>query len=163
MNSPDQEQGRKHLPHLPTKEFPNQSIIQYVTMCADKRRPLLANPEVVSLLIDCWRKANHWLVGRYVVMPDHLHLFCAPAKFPIAPLKQWARFWRNESTRRWPRAEQKPIWQADFFDRQLRCGESYHQKWLYVWDNPIKAGIVKSVEDWPYQGELNVLLWHEPA
>jgi len=37
-------------------------------------------------------------------------------------------FWRAEVTRRWPYPAEKPIWQRDFFDRQLRNGESYHQK-----------------------------------
>jgi hypothetical protein len=43
----------------------------------------------------------------------------------------------------------------------LRHGESYHQKWLYLWENPIKDGLMKKPEDWPYQGELNILPWHD--
>jgi hypothetical protein len=80
---------------------------------------------------------------------------------PTMPLKQWVEFWRADVTRRWPYPEEKPIWQRDFFDRQLRSGESYHEKWLYVWENPIKDGLIKTPEDWPYQGELNHLIWHE--
>lgn len=161
MNFPDRDPGRRTLPHLGPIEFANQTVIQFITVCVNKRRHLLAKPEVVALLLDCWRKADHWLVGRWVVMPDHLHLFCAPARFSPAPLKNWLQFWRNESTRRWPLADEKPIWQRDFFDRQLRSGESYRQKWLYLWENPAKQKIVSRPEDWPYQGELNVLPWHD--
>jgi hypothetical protein len=82
---------------------------------------------------------------------------------PVGALKQWVSFWRADVTRRWPHAGEKPIWQKDFFDRQLRTGESYHQKWLYVWENPLRAGLVKRPEDWPFQGELKPLAWHEPA
>jgi putative transposase len=130
MQNPNYEPGRRTLPHLPSREFANQSVLQFVTVCVDKRRPLLARPEIVSLLLDSWRKADRWLVGRYVVMPDHVHLFCAPATMPITPLKQWVYFWRADATRRWPPPDEKPIWQKDFFDRQLRHGESYRQKWL---------------------------------
>jgi putative transposase len=94
-------------------------------------------------------------------MPDHIHLFCTPVKFPMTPLKRWMEFWQAEATRGWPQPVEKPIWQKDFFDRQIRSGESYHQKWLYLWENPIKEGLVKRPEDWPYQGEMNVLAWHE--
>ena len=73
------------------------------------------------------------------------------------------QFWRNESTRRWPFADEKPIWQQDFFDRQLRNGESYRQKWLYLWENPAKQKIVTKPEDWPFQGEMYILPWHDPA
>jgi len=96
VQEPIREPGRLAIPHLVPLEFPNQTILQYITVCADKRRPLLAKPDIVALLLDCWRKADHWLVGRYVIMPDHLHLFCAPAKLPVPPLKQWVRFWRRK-------------------------------------------------------------------
>jgi REP element-mobilizing transposase RayT len=66
-------------------EFADQTTIVFVTMCVEKRRPLLARPEVVALLLDCWRLADHWRVGRWVAMPDHLHLFCAPAFLPHFP------------------------------------------------------------------------------
>jgi putative transposase len=94
-------------------------------------------------------------------MPDHLHLFCAPARSPATPVASWARFWRSQVTRRWPYPEERPIWPRDFFDRRLRSGESYRQKWLYLWENPIKDGIVTRPEEWPHQGEMNVLPWHE--
>lgn len=52
-----------------------------------------------------------------------------------------------------------PIWERHFWDRQLRRGESYSEKWQYVVTNPVRAGLVQRVADWPYQGELNVLPW----
>jgi REP element-mobilizing transposase RayT len=155
--------GRKQLPHLSPLEFGNQSTTIFLTVCAAKRRPLLANSETVDLLLDCWAQANHWLVGRWVVRPDHLHLFCAPATCPSTPLKSWARFWPNQTNRRWPNKNQTPIWQREFFDRQLRSGESYRQKWLYLWENPLKTGMVSNQQDWAYQGEMHLLSWHEPS
>ena len=154
--------GRRGLPHLAPLEFAHQTTIVFVTMCVEKRRPLLARPEVVALLLDCWRMADHWLVGRWVAMPDHLHLFCAPAYLPTS-LQSWARYWRTQVARRWPHRSERPIWQRDFFDRQLRSGKSYHQEWLYLWENPIRAGLISRPEDWPYQGEIHALEWHEPA
>jgi putative transposase len=47
-----------------------------------------------------------------------------------------------------------PFWQEGFFDHVLRSDESYSQKWNYVRENPVRAGLVKSVEEWPYQGEI---------
>jgi len=41
----------------------------------------------------------------------------------------------------------------------LRRGQSYDEKWDYVVDNPLRAGLVERAQDWPYQGELNVLSW----
>ena len=151
---------RRTLPHLSPLEFHNQSVIVYVTQVVSGRRALLDRQQAVGLLIECWRRADHWRVGRYVVMPDHVHLFCAPASFPRRPLKRWMAFWRAEVTRRWPWPDEKPIWQKDFFDRQLRSGDSYSQKWLDVRENPRRAGLAET-ESWPWQGELTPLSWHD--
>ena len=157
----ERDPGRRSLPHLPSREFPNQSIIQYLTVNVASRRPLLARREVHELLVKSWREAGFWLVGRYVIMPDHVHLFCTPGCWPPTPLKQWVQCWRANATRGWPHPQEKPIWQRDFFDRQLQSGESYRAKWSYLRENPVKAGLVPRADDWPYQGELNVLSWHE--
>jgi REP element-mobilizing transposase RayT len=162
MNAPERDPGRRSLPHHPPYDLTNQSIITYVTVNVDKRRALLNRADAVETILNAWREADHCLVGRYIIMPDHLHFFCAPVVIDTL-LKKWMEFWRFTATRYWPRENEKPIWQKDFFDRQLRTGESYSQKWLYIWQNPIVAKFCSRPENWPWQGELNVLRWHEPA
>ena len=49
------------------------------------------------------------------------------------------------------------VWQEEFFDHVLRSGESYSQKWNYVKENPVRAGLVKNADDWPWQGEIETL------
>jgi putative transposase len=92
-------------------------------------------------------------------MPDHIHLFCAPAVFPPQTLKSWIGFWKSSVARRWPSPQDAPIWQRHFWDTQLRRGENYDEKWEYVVENPVRGGLVKRREDWTYQGELNILRW----
>jgi len=53
------------------------------------------------------------------------------------------------------------LWQKNFWDTQLRQGNSYAAKWDYVRNNPVRHNLVTRVEDWLYQGELNVLRWHD--
>jgi len=50
------------------------------------------------------------------------------------------------------------IWQAEFFDHVLRSSESYSQKWDYVKENAVRAGLVVSVDDWQWQGEIESLM-----
>ena len=92
-------------------------------------------------------------VGRYVIMPDHVHLFVrGDYNFRLGPwigaLKQALAKSATLS-----RAEGQ-IWEEGFFDHVLRSNESYSQKWNYVRENPVRAGLVKSAADWPYQGEI---------
>ena len=42
----------------------------------------------------------------------------------------------------------------EYFDHVLRSDESYSEKWDYVRENPVRAGLVRSANDWPYFGSI---------
>ncbi|MDQ6623722.1 MAG: transposase [Verrucomicrobiota bacterium] len=145
--------------HHPVYERFNTPIIVFVTVCTKARKAILDADDAHRLLLDSWNTATSWLVGRYVLMPDHVHLFCAPAEIHPQPLLQWVSFWKSHSTRHWPQPEELPIWQRHFWDTQLRRGESYDEKWDYVLQNPVRAGLVSRGDDWPFAGEISELRW----
>ena len=72
---------------------------------------------------------------------------------------QWVSYWKSHVARHWPTADDQPVWQRHFWDRQLRNDESYSEKWNYVVENPVRAGLVARAEDWPYAGEIHELRW----
>jgi len=133
--------------------------IYYLTACTQDRRKILANPQIHESFVTFAHCATdrHVLVGRYVVMPDHVHFF---ASFSNASptLWVWMKSWKNALSKTL-REMNIPArhWEKDYFDHVLRSAESYEQKWLYVRDNPVRAGLVKRWEDWPYQGEIHRL------
>ena len=85
--------GRRRPVHHAPVGKDNRSIIIFVTVCTKNRQPLLANPGCHALLIDWWTKSDHWLVGKYVIMPDHVHFFCAPRL--DEPLQKWMTYWKE--------------------------------------------------------------------
>ena len=91
-------------------------------------------------------------LGRYVIMPDHIHLFVrGDRNFSLSA-------WVGGLKRAISVALQSPrLWQPGFFDHVLRSDESYAEKWNYVRHNPVRAGLVKTADDWLYQGELVVI------
>jgi putative transposase len=89
-------------------------------------------------------------------MPDHLHVFAAPCPLEIT-LENWIKYWKSQFTKKRRIVDQR--WQVNHWDTRMRSGESYDDKWSYVRENPVRAGLVASAEDWPYQGELNILAW----
>ena len=91
-------------------------------------------------------------VGRYVIMPDHLHFFvCGNPDFELA---LWVNGLKRSISVALGATKKRPLWQPGFFDHLLRSSESYGQKWEYVCENPVRAGLVKRGEQWPYQGEF---------
>lgn len=139
----------------------------FLTVCTDKRGQWLAQASVQRALHDIWQHtATAWLVGDYLLMPDHLHLFCAPHNLKFT-IERWIGFWKDQLTKQLKRegdAAATPYqadwkFQAGGFHHRLRDGESYFQKWQYVRENPVRAGLVSQPEDWPYFGRVHEILW----
>ena len=132
--------------------------VYFITTCTRERKPILSSPQATDVLLREWQlaKARHgWLIGRYVIMPDHVHFFCAEQTAgALRPLPQFMNKWK-EWTAKGICADLKvtaPLWQRGFFDHLLRSEESYAEKWAYVRDNPVRAGLVNAWQAWPWQG-----------
>jgi REP element-mobilizing transposase RayT len=131
--------------------------IYFVTACTHSRERWLACPAIhESLIAFCSRGAERGaLVGRYVLMPDHVHLFVVLQPASIT-LSAWMKSLKNSLSKALrAMGKSSPHWQDGFFNHVLRSSESYEQKWLYVRGNPVRAGLVTRAEDWPYQGEIH--------
>ena len=150
---------RKTPVHLPVRDDLNRAIIVFSTVCTQGRKPILARAEAHLLIREAWHQAHGWVVGRYTIMPDHIHLFCAPSEVAFPSLRSWTGYWKMLLSRRWPWPDEQPLWQKSFWDRQLRHGEHYGTKWQYVRENPVRAGLCACADEWPHQGELHELRW----
>lgn len=131
----------------------------FVTFCTCRRRKLLASDAVHAAFIAFAAHAysrRNTAVGRYVIMPDHLHLFvCGPDDFQLG---RWIGMLKQHLGKQIEDlGSTSPIWQRGFFDHLLRSDESYAQKWNYVRENPVRAGLVIRADDWPYSGEIVVI------
>lgn len=169
---------RKRPVHLPNINRHNQPAIVYLTVCTKDRLPILANESMHRVLIAAWKAATTWHVGQYMIMPEHVHVFCSPAVLDVPNVRVWTSFWKGIVSRGvkghgpvaeiWtgsggtsPSRENVPdnMWQTDCWDMQLRNVSHYAEKWDYVRANPVRKGWVAVSEDWPYQGCLNELRW----
>jgi REP element-mobilizing transposase RayT len=132
------------------------SPLYFVTFCTHQRRRFLAYAEVHAAFIlfsERGERNFNVAVGRYVIMPDHVHLFARGSQ--NFRLGQWVGELKQALAKAANLSRAKgQIWEEGSFDHILRSDESYSQKWNYVRENPVRAGLVQSAEDWPYQGEI---------
>lgn len=136
--------------------------IYFITTCTSRRRSILASEEIAKILIGEWRAARErhgWAIGRFVIMPNHVHFFCR-AELDAKTLPTMMQAWKQWTSKRMVRELKFKgnVWQGEFFDHVLRSSESYSQKWDYVRENPVRAGIVAVADDWPWQGEIEELM-----
>ena len=50
------------------------------------------------------------------------------------------RYWKSLMTKTLKAEVSETVWQRHHWDRQLRRGESYDNKWEYVQSNPVRHG-----------------------
>jgi putative transposase len=134
--------------------------VYFVTTCVAGRRALLANETVHAILREEWKglwSRHDWAVGRYVIMPAHVHFFLMASRTSSRPLSIVVGKWKEWKAKRVLRGlgERPPLWQAEFFDHVLRSDESKSEKWIYVRENPVRAALVAKAEDWPYSGSVD--------
>jgi putative transposase len=122
----------------------------YLTICVEGRRRVLANKKiddrVVAFLLDS-PKRYQWWPRWYVLMPDHLHLIVHEGHNAIE-LGLWVKALKRLT------AQREFKWEEGFFDHVLRSNESETKKCEYIYQNPVRAGLVARPEDWPYGGRI---------
>jgi REP element-mobilizing transposase RayT len=128
------------------------SPLYFVTFNTYRRKKLLANARVHERFVTFAKSGEQRgiAIGRYVIMPDHVHLFARGGD--DFSLTQWMRLFKRNLSK----AIYVPLphWQKGFFDHLIRHSESYAEKWEYVYQNPVRAGLVEAAEEWPLQGEI---------
>ena len=144
----------RHPPRLiPFQKFGQP--VWFITFGTLDRKPILAREAVYRSLLDFGKRQalRGIAIGRHVVMPDHLHFFLrlAPGYEVGTTIGFVKKALSAVLTREGISA---PHWQPGFFDHLIRDAVSYSEKWAYVVQNPVRAGLVASPDQWPYSGEI---------
>src|SRR3954470_5793853 len=115
---------REHPKRPPRLELLFSSVhpFYFVMFNTHYRRHLLARPEIYEEFQSFGQRAEEHdvAVGRYVIMPDHVHLFVVMPPTGIR-LSEWVHTLRTVLGKELLRLGfQKPHWQEGFFDHVLR-------------------------------------------
>ena len=155
IDAPIQNAGRRQPArgvHIRSAE----PTIVFLTICTRGRQTWLTQECIHETLRIAWQAADAWFVGYYLLMPDHVHLFCAPRDLHFT-LEQWIKYWQSQFSE----THKNPDWrfQSNAFHHRLRRQENHSDKWDYIRMNPVRKQLVANPEDWKFWGMLNVLRW----
>ncbi len=137
---------RKQLDH--TTHFAGRfGAVYFITICCDARGTnQLCNERISKVLFDTARiyhERDRWNLNLLLLMPDHLH--CLIGIDGRDSLSHVIRDYKRITTKL-----ASIRWQRNFFDHRLRHDESLAEKFAYICQNPIRAGLVQNERDWPY-------------
>ncbi len=150
---------RRTLPHILKDNCP-----VFVTFTTYKRWRI---PEPArDLVFHCCLHENGVTITLHalVVMPDHVHLVFTPLRNAEGwrfSLPEILRLIKGRSARQINKALSRagPVWQDESFDHVLRSNESLAEKAEYIYQNPVRAGLVTRELDYPWlwRGDVPVL------
>jgi putative transposase len=121
--------------------------IYLITTVTENREPIFKNFNAASTLIQVLKKDQQ--LGRtntlaFVVMPDHLHwLMELTSQTELAKILQSVKTLSAKQIGR-------PFWEAGYHDHALRKEEDIKAIARYIVANPLRAGLVKRIGDYPH-------------
>ncbi|PYM01510.1 MAG: hypothetical protein DMF19_06255 [Verrucomicrobia bacterium] len=137
---------RKQLDH--TMHFAARfGATYFITICCrDRRQNSLCRECISAQLFETARRYHQntrWHLVVLLLMPDHVHLLIGID----------SETGLSDVIRDFKRITAKCAgvqWQRGYFDHRIRRDESLAEKADYILNNPVRAGLVKSVQQWPY-------------
>ena len=148
-------------PRIPNWMPWEKPTIYFIAFCIES---VLANTQAWNICRAVFEKLDKWRILSAIAMPDHLHILAAPASRD-ASISDFAKWFKRSFNEAYRTSDHRPSvaegaatdwrWQEGCFDRLLRSDESLSEKWEYLRQNPVRAGLVEHSEDWPYQFQFN--------
>ncbi|WP_449243775.1 REP-associated tyrosine transposase [Desulfobacca acetoxidans] len=150
---------RRKLPH-----WQNPGSVYFITWrCKNPQELSNAERTITLESIRFWDR-QHWLLFAAVIMPDHVHLLAQPMATPddeYTNLGKIIKSIKSYSARQINRLrdQQGSVWQPERYDRIVRNDAEFLEKWQYIRNNPIKAGLAVHPEDYPWLYESINPIW----
>src|SRR6476469_6640984 len=121
--------------------------VYFITICCQPRGANHLCHETTAKSVFETARIYHekmqWHLLLMLLMPDHVH-----ALINVDGRESLGGILRNYKRITAKRA--KIQWQRNFFDHRIRHNESLREKFAYIRQNPVRAGLVGQEDSWPY-------------
>lgn len=135
----ERERQRAHI-----RRFENQ-LDSHLGECRLKDRRVA---EIIQqLLLD--GDGTRYRLHAWVVMPTHVRVLFRPLNAMLSDIMQR---WKGASARAINEIDHREgkFWAKDYFDRGIRDQDHFDRVFEYIENNPVRAGLCKRPDDWPY-------------
>jgi len=111
----------------------------------------LRMPAIAQVVADSIAKgaADDYLLHAWVVMPNHVHLLVTPQVDVPGLFRRLKGASARESNKLLGQMG-RPLWQDESYDRLVRSAEEFRRIEKYVLQNPVRAGLARSAEEYQW-------------
>jgi REP element-mobilizing transposase RayT len=140
-----------HAHRLRTGRFSESGRIYLLTAVTCNRSPIFNDWRLGRLVVNELKHAQQSGAAdslAWVVMPDHIHWLIELHNGDLPKLMQGTKS-RSARAVNKARGCHEPLWQKGYFDRALRREEDLKDMARYIIANPLRAGLVTRIGDYP--------------
>ena len=113
----------------------------------------LSRPEIAQLVVDALGYGQdtlrYYTLHAFVVMPNHVHVLLTP-QVAVPKLLCTIKAFTARRANQILGSTGKPFWQDESYDHWVRDAREFERIAAYIEWNPVRAGLVDRVEDWPW-------------
>jgi putative transposase len=134
------------------KHLQIENCVYFITFCTFKRKKIFLIAEYAGMAMDSilfGKKQGWFLLLAFVVMPDHVHLAIVPRDHDTSWIMRSLKTFTSR-TINLSRGKTGKLWQEGYRDFVLDRREAIIQKIYYIELNPVRAGIVEEMVDYPF-------------
>jgi putative transposase len=127
----------------------------FITICTYNKQIYFNNETVINnTIISLKREADRFSfsIYAYCFMPDHLHLLLTGEEG--VNLIKFMRAFKQITGYYFKQHLGKPLWQRSFFDHVIRKREAINNLAGYIFNNPVRKGLVDDFRKYPYLGSF---------
>ncbi len=149
--------NHKHAKRIRLKDFPYRGQYRYfITIRCHNQNTHFDNSSFAMNVLDILRDtANQkaFSIWAYCFMPDHLHLLIegisdeSDMQSFISLFKQKTGFWFRQH-------RDDRLWQENYYEHVLRTNEDTLRIARYIFENPVRKGLVSDFTDYPHSGSF---------
>lgn len=136
-----------HQKDLRKGRFSNKNQIYHIAFTTSNRSPIFSDFSKARILIRILKQSDQQQSTKtlaFVIMPDHVHWL-----MQIAGSQSLQNIIKSVKSKTSIRLAQR-IWQAGYYDHAIRQEEDMQTIARYIVANPIRAGLVNKVSDYPH-------------
>ena len=133
-------------------------VFHFLTFSCYRREPWLGSAHAYSVFereLEVVRRQYGFVIAGYVLMPEHVHLLVnEPRK---ASLSVALQVLKQQTSRELKARGQVQFWQRRYYDFNVWSEKKQVEKLRYMHRNPVRRGLAKQPEDWPWSSYTHYL------
>ncbi|MEW6456101.1 MAG: transposase [Acidobacteriota bacterium] len=147
----------KYKKRVRLKDFNYKGYNRYfVTICTNNNKNLFINKDLIDWLISELKEISnkhHFNIWAYCFMPDHLHLL-TEGNDEEADMRKFIAAFKQKTGFLYKKKFNNQLWEINYYEHVLRKEETIKEVAFYIFNNPLRKGIVKNYQEYPYSGSF---------